>query len=243
MGNNTSNMKLFILGCALLCAQIWATPEVSLLTDDVHPARAAQIAEIQNTPGVLWTAGAHPRFAKDAPGASRWMMGVIGDQKKTVADALATGELVRHNSTINDADVPDSFDSETNWPQCAKIIGDIRDQSNCGCCWAFAGASAASDRLCISTNGTTAVPLSAQDVCFCASMNGCGGGQITTPWDHIASKGAVTGGQVDGSGPMGKGFCSDFSLPHCHHHGPQGADPYPAEGAPGCPSQSSPKCP
>ena len=27
----------------------------------------------------------------------------------------------------------------------------------------------------------------------------------------------------------------------CHHHGPQGEDPYPAEGQPGCPKQTSPK--
>lgn len=39
------------------------------------------------------------------------------------------------------------------------------------------------------------------------------------------------------------GFCSSFSLPHCHHHGPTGSDPYPAEGAQGCPSESSPKGP
>jgi cathepsin B len=113
----------------------------------------------------------------------------------------------------------------------------------CGCCWAFAGASAASDRMCISTNGSMAVPLSAQDVCFCASFNGCEGGQIDTPWSHISSQGAVSGGQVGGSGPFGKGLCSDFSLPHCHHHGPQGNDPFPAEGTAGCPSQSSPSCP
>jgi len=41
----------------------------------------------------------------------------------------------------------------------------------------------------------------------------------------------------------GEGLCADYSLPHCHHHGPQGDDPYPAEGAPGCPSKHSPKCP
>jgi len=29
----------------------------------------------------------------------------------------------------------------------------------------------------------------------------------------------------------------------CHHHGPQGSDPYPAEGKPGCPSEKSPKGP
>ena len=28
-------------------------------------------------------------------------------------------------------------------------------------------------------------------------------------------------------------MCTDFTLPHCHHHGPQGDDPYPAEGEPG----------
>merc|ERR1711966_429401 len=39
------------------------------------------------------------------------------------------------------------------------------------------------------------------------------------------------------------GLCVDFSLPHCHHHGPQGSDPYPAEGQPGCPSENSPAGP
>merc|ERR1712014_344801 len=143
-------------------------------------------------------------------------------------------------------------DSEQNWPQCAKIIGDIRDQSNCGCCWAFAGAEAASDRMCISTNASMMVPLSAQDVCFNGGgfmSVGCNGGQITSPWSYMkkgglfGGKGAVSGGQYQGSGPFGKGLCSDFSMPHCHHHGPQGSDPYPAEGEAGCPAAHSQQCP
>merc|ERR1711865_1237123 len=74
---------------------------------------------------------------------------------------------------------------------------------------------------------------------------GCNGGQITSPWSYMkkggffGGKGAVSGGQYQGSGPFGKGMCSDFSMPHCHHHGPRGKDPYPAENAPGCPSQKS----
>jgi len=139
-------------------------------------------------------------------------------------------------------EIPDDFDSETNWPACAKIIGDIRDQSNCGCCWAFAAASAASDRLCIATEGKVAQPFSATDVCFCASDDGCGGGDISSPWDFIKS-GAVTGGQNKGSGLTGKGYCADWPFGHCHHHGPQRNDPYPAEGQPGCPSETSPSCP
>jgi len=224
----------------------------AVTASDVHPERAAQIAQIQNTPGVLWQAAAHPRFASQAPGTSMDLMGVKGDQKKAVADMLKSGEIVQDVSTNSNAAVPDNFDSETNWPQCAKIIGDIRDQSNCGCCWAFAGAEAASDRMCIATNATKMVPLSAQDVCFNGGglmSRGCGGGQITAPWSYLkkgglfGGKGAVSGGQYQGSGPFGKGMCSDFSLPHCHHHGPQGKDPYPAEGADGCPSEKSPSGP
>lgn len=115
--------------------------------------------------------------------------------------------------------IPDSFDSATNppWKECADVISDIRDQSNCGCCWAFGAASAASDRLCIATNGTAAFPLSAEDVCFCGSDDGCQGGMLTDAWDYIQQSGAVTGGQ-QGGGPFdGGGFCADFSLPHCHH--------------------------
>lgn len=63
---------------------------------------------------------------------------------------------------------------------------------------------------------------------------------------HIKSKGLVTGGQNKGIGPFGKdaGFCSAFSLPHCHHHGPVRNDPYPSENKPGCPAvNESPRCP
>jgi len=207
-----------------------------------HPDRVAQVRELQDTPGILWKASLVDRFASKAPGASRSMNGVLSDWRDALRSGVSSGKIV--SFTVNESlSIPTSFDSATNWPQCAKVIGDIRDQSDCGCCWAFAGAEAASDRMCITSNAALLMPLSAQDVCFCASSDGCNGGQIDTPWDYIQSHGAVTGGQYQGSGPFGTGFCSDFSLPHCHHHGPQGDDPYPDEGTTGCSSASSPQCP
>merc|ERR1719456_1064336 len=224
-------------GDKLFCMEIKSAPAA-----DVHPERKAMIEEIQNTPGVLWKAAPHPRFASEAPGASKNLCGANGDQKKAVKDMVERGEIVE---TTLDAqmEISDSFDSAENWPQCAKIIGDIRDQSNCGCCWAFAGAEAASDRMCIATNGEKMVPISAQDVCFNSNYDGCDGGMIDTPWSFIKGHGAVTGGQYQGTGPFGKGLCSSFSLPHCHHHGPQRQDPYPAEDTPGCERQHSPDGP
>jgi len=209
---------------------------------DVHEERRAQIEEIQSTPGVLWTAAPQERFASEAPGASKHMMGVKGDWRASIEAAIVSGKVERFQE-LTAMEVPTEFDSETNWPKCAKIIGDIRDQSNCGCCWAFGAAEAASDRMCIASDATLMLPLSAQDVCFTSSDDGCGGGDINSPWDYISETGVVTGGQYKGTGPFGKGLCLDFSLPHCHHHGPQGKDPYPAEGAPGCPSEQSPNTP
>jgi len=208
----------------------------------VHPERAAQIKVVQGTAGVTWIAAAHPRFASEAPGASKPLLGVKGDWKAAIEAAVNRGDLVQWIDN-SDTAVPDEFDSATNWPHCSKIIGDIRDQSNCGCCWAFAGVEAGSDRMCIATNGSLLVPLSAQDVCFNSNSDGCDGGMIDTPWTFLQHHGAVSGGQYTGTGPFGSGYCSDFSLPHCHHHGPQGSDPYPAEGKPGCPSEKSPKGP
>jgi len=233
-------MKIALLLCAIAAAIAAPLGNETMINDQ------RVVDAINSQPGILWKAGLSPRFEGMALSAFKAFAGGVHME----ASAAALQRLPVVDTMIDDADVPDEFDSATNWPQCAKVITDIRDQSNCGCCWAFAGTSAASDRMCISTNASIMVPLSAQDVCFCSSMDGCGGGQINTPWEHIASKGAVTGGQQSFSGKgtdpdnfAGGGFCSDFSLPHCHHHGPVGKDPFPAEGAAGCPSESSPSCP
>lgn len=34
--------------------------------------------------------------------------------------------------------IPDSFDAREAFPECASVIGRVRDQSDCGSCWAFA---------------------------------------------------------------------------------------------------------
>jgi len=210
--------------------------------------RSAMIEEIQNTPGVQWKAGSVEKFAKQELGVG--LIPLMGVTPEAMADRAKYAEENKITN-LKAMDIPESFDSETHWPQCAKVIDDIRDQSACGCCWAFAAASAASDRLCISTNATIVTSLSAEDICFCTAgiPNGCGGGSISAPWDHMKfgswflTKGAVTGGQYQGTGAMGAGLCSDFSLPHCHHHGPQGKDPFPAENTPGCPVvKMAPKC-
>ena len=35
------------------------------------------------------------------------------------------------------APLPESFDAREEWPECAAIIGAVRNQGDCGSCWAF----------------------------------------------------------------------------------------------------------
>jgi len=221
-----------------------ATAITLVLSTGMHPERLAQVKAIDATPGLLWRTAKAGRFVNQAPGAFSPLLGVANHTQMVLElqAKTASGELEAYKPKMNLSDVPDAFDSATAFPNCIKTINDIRDQSMCGCCWAFGGAEAASDRMCIASKGALMYPLSAQDVCFCSNPNGCDGGMIDTPWSYISSNGVVTGGQFNGTGAFGS-MCSDFSLPHCHHHGPQGFDPYPAEGTPGCEQQSSAQCP
>lgn len=229
-------MQKIVLAC--VAALVSGSPELHDLE------RAKYVDWINNQPGVLWKAGFNPRFKGSPMGSSKSLLGVKPDNAERLRKAVEEGRVeMDTEGNWTATAIPETFDAAEKWPQCAKVITDIRDQSMCGCCWAFGAASAASDRLCIATNGTVQVPLSAQQLCFCSNPDGCGGGYLPDAWEYVQRTGLVTGGQNKGLGPFGDGWCSAFDLPHCHHHGPQGNDPYPAEGTPGCPEQSSRQCP
>ena len=176
---------------------------------------------------------------------SRWVR-KMGAQPDLLLTAIANGSVRRASpNETSTALIPAVFDSASHWPHCAKLINDIRDQGNCGCCWAFAGVSAASDRACIASNGALAEPLSAGAVCF-SVYNGCGGGDMRTPWMKIQDGGIVTGGQSNNSlsDPFAQaGLCYSYPLPHCRHHTGDSTAPYPLEGTPGCPDDVRPATP
>ena len=97
----------------------------------IHPERREQLNKIKAM-ATTWTAKAG-RWAREAPGASAPVLGHLGDNKLNVAAAKERGEVVEFVPKLVNP-IPDSFDSAKEWPKCAKLINDIRDQSNCGCC-------------------------------------------------------------------------------------------------------------
>lgn len=105
-------------------------------------------------------------------------------------------------------DLPKNFNYQQKWPEC---FHPIRDQKQCGSCWAFAASEVLSDRFCIATNGKTNVVLSPQDLVSCDTSDyGCNGGYVDKSWDYIRDTGIV----------------SDECLPYTSGSGNRGTCPF-----------------
>jgi len=117
--------------------------------------------------------------------------------------------------------IPNRFDAREQWPQCASVIGRIRDQSDCGACWAFGTTMAFNDRFCIATGNSDAV-FSPWDTLTNAGGFGCGGGNPDQTWEWLRDTGVVTGGDYF---DVGKGTsCQPYEFGFCNHH--EGNDDY-----------------
>jgi len=76
-------------------------------------------------------------------------------------------------------ELPEEFDWRTDARAAnCPSLKEIRDQANCGSCWAFGSVEAMTDRICIASQGKENVHLSAEDVTSCCHLGdmGCNGG-------------------------------------------------------------------
>ncbi|VDO84408.1 unnamed protein product, partial [Haemonchus placei] len=107
------------------------------------------------------------------------------------------------------------FDARTHWPNCSSLTH-IRDQANCGSCWAVSTASALSDRICIASNGEMQMHISSIDFVSCCNSCGfgCDGGWPIAAFDFYTYEGAVTGGDYGA-----KDGCRPYPFHPCGHHG------------------------
>merc|ERR1711981_283621 len=139
-------------------------------------------------------------------------------QAKTLMGTLQhtdPSEFLPHKASKS-VELPTEFDWRTD-PRSAKCpsVKEIRDQANCGSCWAFGSVEAMTDRICIQSNASENYHLSAQDVASCDIMGdmGCSGGVPSTVYSYYKTNGIVTGGNYGD-----KSMCWSYQLPPCAHH-------------------------
>jgi len=168
-----------------------------------EPAVNHKIIEIINSnPNSTWRAGVNPMFKRTTLAYAKSLCGA----KK--------GGPELPPKTYRATDIPDTFDSRTQWGSICPSTGEVRDQANCGSCWAFGAVEAMTDRTCIDSKGSNKPHLSAEDMNSCCNFcgMGCNGGYPSSAWNYWVNEGLVSGGN------FGQGLCYPYSLKPCDHH-------------------------
>jgi cathepsin B len=141
-----------------------------------HPVNPQVIAEIKEKANWKPIEMENNKFAKMTYQQIKNMLGAIPSTENDTTEYLSP--------TIVSA-LPDSYDSRV-----TGCVHDIRDQQQCGSCWAFAGSEVLSDRFCLA--GVDVI-LSPEDLVSCDRTNfGCNGGNLATEWKYMTNKGIVT---------------------------------------------------
>jgi cathepsin B len=151
-----------------------------------------------------WIAGRNPRFEGMTMDEARQLLGAVPFPPP---DARISRIPVSN-------DIPTEFDARKQWASC---IHKIRDQGQCGSCWAFGATESLEDRLCIA--GGENVVLGEQTMVSCDTSDyGCQGGYLQNAWSFLEKTGVTTEAcqkYVSGSGsvPSCKKTCDDGSKP------------------------------
>jgi cathepsin B len=166
------------------------------------------VAEINSNADAGWVAGANARWSGVSFEEASDFMGVLPTPPEM---QLPLKAAISENEASS---IPDSFDARDQWGATCPSVKEVRDQANCGSCWAFGAAEAMTDRVCIATNGTKNIHLSAQDLTSCCGScgMGCNGGYPSAAWSYWVHSGLVSGGNY------GQGLCYPYALANCDHH-------------------------
>lgn len=202
-------MNIVFLSCAvfIIFFSVYASERPYFLSKDY----ISTINSIAKT----WKAGVN--FHPDT--SLKFIMRLLGSKGVKVSSA---GPFKSYNPLYKSSgSIPREFDARKRWKNCTTI-GMIRDQGNCGSCWAFSTSGAFADRLCIASNGRFNQLLSAEHVTSCCYRCGfgCQGGYPNKAWRYFTEHGSVTGGNYNSL----EG-CQPYTYPPCSGNNSCGGEP------------------
>lgn len=120
------------------------------------------IEKVNSNPNSNWVAGVNNKFHGASLKEIKKTMGTVVDPEWTI-------KIHEKQFTPSNEDLPATFDARTAWPECESVINHVRDQANCGSCWAHGTTEALNDRICIATKGEFTTLLSVADTTGCCN--------------------------------------------------------------------------
>ena len=179
---------------------------VALAFAATHPVNEDIVAEIKEK--ATWT----PMEVDENPFAYM----PVEQIKAMMGTKLVVADGAVEESDFNAAS---EFDAREEW---GSKVHAIRDQGQCGSCWAFGATEALSDRFAIEQD--VDVVLSPQHLVACDTHNfGCNGGYLNKAWDFMVKTGVMTdecfpytSGTTGQDGDCKK-TCADGSTPVLYH--------------------------
>ena len=170
-----------------------------------------EINQLHHEGKVSWKAGRNGKFYGAKASEVRKTLGTIVDPDWV--EMLPS----YHYTKTGSGTPPTNFDSRDQWPQCTNI-GEVRDQANCGSCWAFGTTEAFNDRYCILSGKTFLLSTADTAGCCkgvaCGFSDSCNGGQIGSPYNFFKDTGIVSGG-LKADVPK---TCYPYTMDKCNHH-------------------------
>jgi len=171
------------------------------------------IARLNARPNASWKAVA--QFPNMTSETAKRMLGFEPDQK------IRDNSQIIKEKTSPRVSVPSSFDARTQWPGC---VHPVRNQGQCGSCWAFGATESVEDRFCVFSNGSQNFTLSVEQLVSCNlfGMEGCNGGEPVSALTYISEWGLPLDSCVpytagDGTAPDCASDCEDGETYASHY--------------------------
>jgi cathepsin B len=170
---------------------------LALVCASAAPIVDPELIKLINSPnsGAHWTAGVNEKFIGVPLSEARRFLGVLPMPDSEIPANMKVVDTGRPG-------IPEEYDVRAQHPGC---VIPVRDQKQCGSCWAFGLSESLSDRFNIRDNTCTPdtlITLSPQDLVSCdKQQQGCGGGWPIKAWTYTN----VTGLTLDSCDPYTSG--------------------------------------
>jgi cathepsin B len=130
--------KFLVIGLVVLVSTVCLASQTENEHEHIPPLSHKMIHHINKNVNTTWRAGRTKFYGWSIESVKR-LLGVPLWYMKRITEDL---QVVNHDRRLM---IQDHFDSREQWPDCPSIR-EVRDQGNCGSCWAISAVEAMSDR-------------------------------------------------------------------------------------------------